>query len=63
MYIIALTGGIEEPSFIPFATWEDVETSLEYNNKFEFVRSEYGERFDVLKVEDGQIRLIESFTN
>lgn len=63
MYIMAITGGIEEPSFLPFADWDEmVFNSTHYNNIREFVNEETGERVDILKVNaDGTMTTVESY--
>lgn len=62
MYIIALTGGLEEPSFIPFADWNAVLNSTHYNNIKEFVDADAGERVDILKIyPDATFDTVETF--
>lgn len=62
MFIIALTGGIEEPSFLPFESLEDLKNSDTYQNIHDFVKEDYGERVDILQLVDGRIVTVESFT-
>lgn len=61
MYIFAATGGLEDPMYRSFDSFDEMFNTSEYQNLRQFVDPDRGERVDILKVEDGTFTVIESF--
>lgn len=50
MFMIAATGGREEPIFRTFDNWEKLVRDEMYKNVEEYVRYDNGERVDILEL-------------
>lgn len=63
MYVLAMTGGLETPSFIGAPTLEALKSHQFYRDLTDMVDAEQGDRVDVLHIHaNGQVEVIESHT-